>query len=130
MTMHKRDRRIRGPRSARAIRTGLAGLAGLAASMLPLEASAESAQPRKVVALQIVTGPPGGQPYYYFYSTTGWGAAGCPNADSAFIVGDRVGSKELFAAMIQAKQLDSTIMLSGTCLNAAYFQIEGVYVMD
>jgi hypothetical protein len=65
---------------------------------------------------------------YYFFSSTGWGAAGCPGAQWAYIYSDRIGSRELLALVMQARQINKTVVLTGNCAGPAYFQVQEAQV--
>jgi predicted transcriptional regulator len=82
----------------------------------------EFAQPRPVSAIQITTGEPGAAGAYYFISNGGWGAAGCPNAVYAFVRAERNQAKDLMAAVMLAKAMNTHVQLIGTCLNQNYFE--------
>lgn len=125
--MERMKRRI-----ARRVRLGIAAAAAYAIAISPLSAqTVEAGVVQNVGRYDVNLGPAGSVATYYFYTTTtGWGAASCPNAYWAYYYSDKVGAKDLFSLIMQAKQMGKQLYIWGTCNGTAYFQIVGGAIMQ
>lgn len=99
---------------------GLAAMGSLSAS------ASESSQALPITGIEIVPGAT--YPTYYFFAGDGWGAAGCPGAQWAYLYGNVEGARELLAVLMQAKQMAKTVFLYGVCDSASYFHVEFAFV--
>ncbi len=95
----------------------------LFAAASPPALAAEGTGSKPVEAVQVTTDG-ATVATYYFYTSTGWGAAGCPGAQWAYIYSDRIGARELLALVMQARQINKTVHFVGDCAGPAYFQVQ------
>jgi hypothetical protein len=85
--------------------------------------AAEWTQAKPVSAIQITTSAAGAVGAYYITTIGGWGAAGCPGAVYAYLMGNLAQARELLATVMLAKAMNENVQFSGTCVDQNYFQV-------
>ena len=99
---------------------------GAALAVFSGSASAEYTGYNYAHGVLIYMAAPGSVATYYFTNNIGWGAPGCPNAGYAYFYSDRVGAKEMFAQVMQLRQLGKRMYFGGTCNGTSYFQVTDI----
>lgn len=97
-------------------------------TMNSVSAFSEDTAARNIDKIQIQGQTSSGAVNYYFFSSTGWGAPGCPANKYAYLAETDGGAKAMLGAGLTAKASRTQVVFRGVCEGADYFKVNYMIV--